>query len=152
MNVQILLLDHASPHLPQYESDGAAGMDIRAGIKPNEQGYPQKMTLYPNQRIIVPTGITVAIPPGFEIQVRSRSGLAAKNGIFVLNTPGTIDADYRGEIKVILHNISDEPFVINHGDRIAQMVLCPVIRAVWEPVETLPETVRGTGHFGSTGV
>ena len=141
----------ALPHfeglpLPKYETDGAAGMDIRAALPQDE-----KLELKPGHRAMVATGLCVAIPEGFEIQMRPRSGLAAKHGITCLNSPGTIDSDYRGELKVILINHAQESFVIERGERIGQMVLAPVKRLVWETVETLPETMRGEGGFGSTG-
>ena len=128
--------------LPCYESDGAAGMDVRAA---------EDWTLEPGERRPIATGFAVAIPEGFEIQVRPRSGLAAKNGITCLNTPGTIDADYRGEVKVILINLSDEAFRIRRGDRIAQLVPAPVQRARFREVDDLDSTQRGTDGFGSTG-
>lgn len=132
--------------LPAYETEGAAGMDVRAAVP---EGEP--LVLQPGARAMVETGLSVAIPTGFEIQMRPRSGLAAKHGITCLNTPGTIDSDYRGEIKVILINHGTEPFTIARGERIGQMVLAPVTRLVWSEVESLPETTRGSGGFGSTG-
>jgi dUTP pyrophosphatase len=132
--------------LPAYETDQAAGMDLRAAV-PDEA----PLTLEPGARAAVPTGLTMALPPGFEAQVRPRSGLALKAGITCLNTPGTIDADYRGEVKVILVNLGQEPFVIRRGERIAQMVIAPVVQAAWTEVESLDETARGAGGFGSTG-
>jgi len=131
-------------NLPKYETDGSSGMDLAAN---NET----KIEIEPGKSAIIPTGLAVSIPKNFEIQIRPRSGLAAKNKISVLNTPGTIDADYRGEIKVILINLSDNVFVVAKGLRIAQMVLCPVVRATLKEVETLTETKRGSGGFGSTG-
>jgi dUTP pyrophosphatase len=131
--------------IPKYETQGASGLDISANIN-------EDLTLAINESILVPTGIAVSIPQGFEIQIRPRSGLAAKKGISVLNTPGTIDADYRGEIKVILINHGNEPFVIRNGDRIAQMVVCPIVQAKFEQVDELNDTERGSGGFGSTGV
>ncbi len=128
--------------LPAYATDGAAGMDVLAA---------EDVTLAPGQRHAVATGLAVAIPHGFEIQVRPRSGLALKHGISVPNTPGTIDSDYRGEVKVILINHGTEEFSIVRGDRIAQLVLAPVTRASWLPVDELDETQRGEGGFGSTG-
>ena len=130
--------------LPKYETSGSSGMDLAAYINNN-------VNLEPGKSEIIPTGISVAIPEGFEIQIRPRSGLAAKNKISVLNTPGTIDADYRGEIKVILINLSNKTFVIEKGFRIAQMVVCPIIKAQLEEVDELSETIRGEGGFGSTG-
>ena len=130
--------------LPKYETDGSSGMDLSANIEKEIQIAPGKFS-------IIPTGLAVSIPKNFEIQIRPRSGLAAKNQISVLNTPGTIDADYRGELKVILINLGENIFKIQKGLRIAQMVLCPVIKATLKEVETLEETKRGTGGFGSTG-
>lgn len=132
--------------LPAYETLGAAGMDVRAAIP---DGQP--IMLEPGQREMVPTGLSVAIPEGYEIQMRPRSGLAAKHGLTCLNTPGTIDSDYRGELKVILINHGTEAFAIKRGERIGQMVLAPVTRIVWQEVEDLSETARGAGGFGSTG-
>jgi dUTP pyrophosphatase len=132
--------------LPAYETEGSAGMDMRAAVP---EGEP--MVLAPGARAMVPTGLSVAIPQGYEIQVRPRSGLAAKHGLTCLNTPGTIDSDYRGEIKVILINLGQEAFTIQRGERIAQLVLAPVTRLAWSEVESLDETARGTGGFGSTG-
>jgi dUTP pyrophosphatase len=132
--------------LPAYETLGAAGMDVRAAIPEGEA-----ITLAPGQRDMVPTGLSVAIPHGYEIQMRPRSGLSAKHGITCLNSPGTIDSDYRGELKVILINHGAEPFVIKRGERIGQMVLAPVTRIIWQAVESLDETDRGNGGFGSTG-
>ena len=133
--------------LPRRMSEGAAGMDLCACLPPGET-----IELRPRERKAVPTGIAMAIPLGYEGQVRPRSGLAARRGITVLNAPGTIDADYRGEVKVLLVNLSDEPFVVEHGDRIAQLVIAAVAMVDAHEVETLPETDRGAGGFGSTGV
>jgi len=132
--------------MPAYETLGSAGLDIRAAVP---QDGP--VMLVPGMRDMIPTGLSVAIPDGYEIQMRPRSGLAAKHGITCLNSPGTIDSDYRGELKVILINHGSEPFVIRRGERIGQMVLAPVTRLEWALVETLPETERGSGGFGSTG-
>jgi len=132
--------------LPAYETALAAGMDLRAAVQEHEP-----LTLKPMARAMVPTGVAFAVPAGFEAQVRPRSGLAAKAGITCLNTPGTIDADYRGEVKVILINLGQEAFVIKRGERIAQMVIAPVTRAELNIVATLDETQRGSGGFGSTG-
>ena len=132
--------------LPAYESLGAAGMDVRAAMPESEP-----MVLTPGDRAMVPTGLSVAIPQGYEIQMRPRSGLAAKHGITCLNTPGTIDSDYRGELKVILINHGTDAFTIARGERIGQMVLAPVTRIVWQEVASLDETERGAGGFGSTG-
>ena len=131
--------------LPKYETDGSSGLDLSANID-------IKIEIKPGETKIIPTGLFVGIPKNFEIQIRPRSGLAAKNQISVLNTPGTIDADYRGELKVILINLSDKIFVVEKGLRIAQMVVCPVVRAELKEVETLNDTKRGSGGFGSTGV
>jgi dUTP pyrophosphatase len=132
--------------LPAYETTQAAGMDLRAAV-PEHQPY----VLRPGARHAVPTGLAFALPPGFEGQVRPRSGLALKAGVTCLNTPGTIDADYRGEVKVILVNLGEEDFVIRRGDRIAQLVIAPVIQAGWREVRELDETARGANGFGSTG-
>lgn len=132
--------------LPAYETALSAGMDLRAAVAEDEP-----VTLAPGARAIVPTGLTMALPAGYEAQVRPRSGLALKNGITCLNSPGTVDADYRGELKVILINLGQEPFVINRGERIAQLVIAPVTQGVWERVKVLSETARGAGGFGSTG-
>ena len=130
--------------LPKYETEGSSGMDLAANIN-------EKIEIKPGTTAIVPTGISVSIPKNFEIQIRPRSGLAAKNQISVLNTPGTIDADYRGEIKVILINLGTKCFMIENGARIAQMVLCPVVKAKLKEVKILESTKRGSGGFGSTG-
>ena len=130
--------------LPAYKTKGASGMDLMAFIK-------EPVTLKPQESCLIPTGISVAFQDDFEIQIRPRSGLAAKNSISVLNTPGTIDSDYRGEIKVILYNHGNSDFLINNKDRIAQMVLTPVIKMNLEETDNLPETIRGEGGFGSTG-
>jgi dUTP pyrophosphatase len=132
--------------LPAYETAQSAGMDLRAAVPES-----QPLTLAPGQRAMVETGLAIALPPGFEAQVRPRSGLAAKHGVTCLNSPGTVDADYRGEVKVILINHGQEPFVIKRGERIAQMVIAPVTRGAFEVVASLDETARGTGGFGSTG-
>jgi dUTP pyrophosphatase len=132
--------------LPAYETSGSAGMDLRAAVPQDEP-----MVIKPGARAMVPTGMCWAIPEGFEVQVRPRSGLAAKAGVTCLNTPGTIDSDYRGEVKVILINLGEEDFTIRRGDRIAQMVAAPVAQAAWIEVESLDETTRGAGGFGSTG-
>lgn len=143
MHVQII---NKSKHkTPAYETEGAAGMDLRANIT-------ESITLNPLERVIVKTGLFIALPIGFEAQVRPRSGLAAKKGITVLNAPGTVDADYRGEIGVILVNLSNETFVINDGERIAQLVIAKHESVIWTEVETLSESERGSGGFGSTGV
>ena len=130
--------------IPNYKTDGSSGMDLMAFIK-------NSIIIKPQESALIPTGISIAIPENTEVQVRPRSGLAAKSSISVLNTPGTIDSDYRGEIKIILFNHSKEEFIINNNDRIAQMVLMPIIKAEFEEVEDLPKTLRGSGGFGSTG-
>lgn len=130
--------------LPKYETDGSSGMDLSANIE-------KEIEIAPGKTSIIPTGLAVAIPKNFEIQIRPRSGLAAKNQVSVLNTPGTIDADYRGELKVILINLSENTFKVQKGLRIAQMILCPVVKATFKEVDVLEETLRGSGGFGSTG-
>lgn len=139
----------ANVALPAYETDGAAGMDVRANLALDHRdaGLP----LAPGARAIVPTGLAVEIPAGYEIQVRPRSGLAVKSGITVINTPGTVDADYRGEVGVILINLGETPFVVLHGERIAQLVLAPVSRCEWVEADMLSDSNRGSGGFGSTG-
>jgi len=131
--------------LPRYETDGSSGLDLAAYVEEN-------IEIKPGKSEIIPTGLAVEIPKNFEIQIRPRSGLAAKSQISVLNTPGTIDADYRGEIKVILINLGNKSFIVEKGLRIAQMVLCPIVQAKLKEVESLEDTRRGTGGFGSTGV
>ena len=130
--------------LPAYKTSGSSGMDLMAHIK-------NKVIVGPGKTKIIPTGIAVAIPKNYEIQIRPRSGLAAKKGISVLNTPGTIDSDYRGEIKIILINLSKKSFIVKSGDRVAQMILCPVAKVKLKEVKNLPKTVRGKAGFGSTG-
>lgn len=142
--MKVKIVNTSSNPLPEYESIAAAGVDLRANLE-------EDIKLEPLKRTLVPTGLYMELPVGYEAQVRPRSGLAIKKGISVLNSPGTIDADYRGEIKVILVNLSDEPVVIKHGDRIAQMVIQSHEQATWEEAVTLEETSRGTGGFGSTG-
>ncbi|MBV9510893.1 MAG: dUTP diphosphatase [Caulobacteraceae bacterium] len=145
--IPILRLGHAEGlPLPAYETAGAAGMDVRAAVPEGET-----LTIPPGGRAAVPTGFAFALPAGYEAQVRPRSGLALKHGVSLPNTPGTIDCDYRGELKVILINLGQEDFPIRRGDRIAQLVVAPVTRAAWTEVESLDETVRGAGGFGSTG-
>jgi len=143
--MQVKIINKSHHALPQYETVQSAGMDLRANLD-------SSIMLPPLGRCLVPTGLFMALPPGFEAQVRPRSGLAIKKGVTVLNTPGTIDADYRGEVCVVLVNLSSEPFVINDGERIAQMVISRHEQIVWEPVEVLDETERGAGGFGHTGV
>lgn len=146
MNIQFKKLSHAKDlPLPSYESKFAAGVDIRAALE-------EPVELQPGRRKLIPTGLKMALPEGYEAQIRPRSGLAYRNGITMLNTPGTIDADYRGEVKVLAVNLGDEPFIIKHGDRIAQMVIAPVTQAEIEEVKNLSETERADGGFGSTGM
>ena len=130
--------------IPKYETPGSSGMDIAAYIE-------QEITINSGDKVLIPTGFSLSIPQGYEVQIRPRSGLAAKKSITVLNTPGTIDADYRGEIKVILINLGKDKFIVKRGERVAQMVVCPVIQAQLEEVQELPATDRGAGGFGSTG-
>ena len=130
--------------LPTYKTSGSSGMDLMAHIK-------NKKTINPGKTLIIPTGIAVTVPKNYEIQIRPRSGLTAKKGISILNTPGTVDSDYRGEIKIILINFSKKSFIVKSGDRIAQMILCPVAKGKIKEVKNLPRTVRGKGGFGSTG-
>ena len=145
--IAIVRLPHAEGlPLPAYETEHAAGMDLRAAV-PDDAPFD----LRPGARAAVPTGLAMAIPPGFEGQVRPRSGLALRAGVTCLNTPGTIDADYRGEVKVILINHGQGPFVIRRGERIAQMIIAPVVQVTLEEVEALDDTARGAGGFGSTG-
>ena len=145
--VPIVRLPHAADlPLPAYESAQAAGMDLRAAVPEDEP-----LVLRPGSRFPVPTGLAFALPPGFEGQVRPRSGLAFNSGVTCLNTPGTVDADYRGEVKVILINHGEEDFTIRRGDRIAQLIVAPVVQAQWVEVESLDDTARGAGGFGSTG-
>lgn len=132
-------------NLPSYETAGSAGMDLRAANS-------EPIELMPGKRVLIPIGFKMAIPEGFEAQIRPRSGLAFKNGITMLNSPGTIDSDYRGEIKVLAINHGEEPFIIKHGDRIAQMVIAPLHQISVEEIDELPTTMRGTGGFGSTGI
>ncbi|WP_028891610.1 dUTP diphosphatase [Tenacibaculum sp. 47A_GOM-205m] len=143
MNVQII--NKSKHQTPTYETEESAGMDLRANID-------EAIVLKPLERAIIKTGLFIALPVGYEAQVRPRSGLAAKKGITVLNSPGTVDADYRGEIGVILVNLSNEDFVVNDGERIAQLVIAKHERVNWQEVEVLNETERGAGGFGSTGV
>jgi len=149
-DVEVLVrrLAHAADlPLPAYASEGAAGLDLRAATPDGET-----VEILAGERQVVPTGIAIALPLGYEAQVRPRSGLARRHGVTCLNTPGTVDSDYRGEIAVILINLGHEPFAISRGDRIAQLVVAPVARAAWRPVEDLDETGRGSGGFGSSGV
>ena len=149
--IRILWEDWAdrSLPLPGYETAGAAGADIRANLRPEDRD--SGFILDPMLRAVVPTGLRIEVPDGFEVQIRPRSGLALKHGISLPNTPGTIDSDYRGPLGVLLINYGREPFLIRHGDRIAQMIVAPVVRARFSVVEALGETARGSGGFGSTG-
>lgn len=142
--MKVKIINNSPYPLPEYATGQSAGLDLRANIE-------QDIVLGPLERAVVPTGLVIALPDGFEAQIRPRSGLAAKHGITVLNTPGTIDADYRGELKVILVNLSNEPFTIVAGERIAQMVVTRYEQVEWESVDSLDETARGAGGFGSTG-
>lgn len=144
MKVKVKTWPHFKGELPKYESAGASGIDVRAQID-------QPIVLKPMERVLVPTGLTFEIPVGFEIQARPRSGWALKHGLTLMNTPGTIDADYRGEVKVILVNLGTETVTIHDQDRCAQLVICPIIQAQFELATDLSETARGAGGFGSTG-
>jgi dUTP pyrophosphatase len=148
MEVKVKVLEHFDPsfELPFYATEGAAGADIRASI-------PEKKSLIvkPGQRVLIPTGLAMEIPLGFEIQVRPRSGLSLKSSLLIVNAPGTIDCDYRGEVNVIVGNFGNEDYVIEHGLRIAQLVLAPVTQAIFVKIQDLSQTERGTGGFGSTG-
>lgn len=146
VNVEIMIEPHGQGlPLPAYETRSAAGMDLLAAVE-------DPVTLAPGERVLIPTSIRIALPEGTEAQVRPRSGLAIRHGISMVNSPGTIDADFRGEIKVILINHGIEPFTVERGDRIAQLVVAPILRAHWRQVDTLSETERGQGGFGHTGV
>ena len=146
MDIAIARLPHAGDlPLPSYATEGSAGMDVYAAVD-------EPLTIEPSQVVMVPTGLAMAVPHGFECQVRSRSGLAAKHGVFALNAPGTVDSDYRGEVKVILANFSTEPFTIERGSRIAQLVVASHAHVRWNEVDDLDATERGEGGFGSTGV
>ncbi len=151
VRVAVLRLPHHDPALPlpAYATAGAAGLDVAACLPEGERAAGR--VLAPGARTLVPTGLALAIPEGWEVQVRPRSGLALRHGLTLPNSPGTIDADYRGELGVILLNLGDASVVIDHGMRIAQLVLAPVTRIVWDEVQVLPESVRGAGGFGSTG-
>jgi len=142
--MKVRVINRSSHELPEYESDNAAGLDMRANIS-------SPITLEPLKRALIPTGLMIELPAGYEAQIRPRSGLAYKHGITVLNTPGTIDADYRGEVKVLLVNLSDQPFTINDGERIAQMVVAKHESISWEETSELNDTIRGAGGFGHTG-
>lgn len=142
--MKVKIVNRSAWPVPAYATIQSAGMDLKANIE-------EPVTIAPLQRVMVPTGLSIALPEGTEAQIRPRSGLAAKHGVTVLNSPGTIDADYRGEIKVILVNLSDTPFIVNPGERIAQMVIARYEHVEWDEVETLDGTDRGEGGFGSTG-
>jgi dUTP pyrophosphatase len=143
--IDVVRLPHAEGlPLPSYATPGAAGMDLLAAVR-------EPLTIVPGARVLVPTGLTIALPAGYELQVRPRSGLALKHGVVLPNSPGTVDEDYRGELLVIVMNAGDAPFIVERGMRIAQAVVSPVVRAEWREVDTLPETSRGAGGFGSTG-
>ena len=147
VTVQLKWLEHGRGlELPAYQSAGAAGFDIRAAVAADKP-----VTLAAGERALIPSGVSIAVPDGFELQVRPRSGLAMRHGVTVLNAPGTVDSDYRGEVMVLLVNLGGEPFRIERGERIAQGILAPVARAELVEAETLPDTMRGTGGFGSTG-
>lgn len=147
VEIELVPLPHFEGlELPKYETEGSAGMDVRAAVPEDAP-----LTLAPGARALVPTGLTMAIPLGYEVQVRPRSGLAYKHGITCLNTPGTIDSDYRGELKVLLVNLGNQAFEITRGERVAQLVVAPVIQGHWVEVEMLSSTERGEGGFGSTG-
>lgn len=143
-DLRIKIVNQSDHPFPSYATSGSAGMDLRANLA-------ETLLLQPMERRMIPTGIFIELPPGYEAQVRPRSGLANKQGITCLNSPGTVDSDYRGEIKVILINLSEQEQLIKHGDRIAQMVVAKVERAVWHPVQQLNDTTRGEGGFGHTG-
>ena len=159
--INIPVINKSSNKLPEYAHKGDAGFDLRANVEEIENDNylfnairfnTTTIILNPGGRVLIPTGLYMAIPEGYELQIRSRSGLALKNGIFCLNSPGTIDADYRGNVGVILANFSDTPFIINPGDRVAQAVLNKFEKIEWKEVTTLDETERGTGGFGHSGV
>lgn len=143
--LKVKIINKSGNPLPAYETPSSAGMDVRACIE-------SPITVEPMQRVLVPTGLRVQLPQGYEMQIRPRSGMALKHGITLANSPGTVDADYRGEIGVIVINLSDKPFVINDGDRICQMVITTYSHVEWEQVDRIDETVRGDGGFGHTGV
>jgi dUTP pyrophosphatase len=162
IDLRVINLEKMFPdvELPQYKHHGDSGMDVKAYFTDDfykesssykTSVYGESIRIMPHGIVAIPTGIKVEIPYGYEIQIRPRSGLAVKCGLTVLNTPGTIDSGYRGEIKVILHNVTNDPVIVAHGDRIAQMVLCPVSYVQWKNVEKVDETARGEGGFGSTG-
>lgn len=143
--IKVKVINRSHHSLPSYETSSSAGMDVRAFLE-------HSVVIEPLHRALIPTGLYIQLPQGYECQIRPRSGLALKHGVTVLNSPGTVDADYRGEIKVVLVNLSDTPFVVNDGERICQMVIANCTHAEWEPVERLDETERGDGGFGHTGL
>ncbi len=142
--VSVKVINHSGNPLPEYQTIHSAGLDLRANLG-------ESITLEPMQRKLIPTGLFIELPEGYEAQIRPRSGLALKHGITVLNSPGTIDADYRGELMVLLINLSDKAFVVENGERVAQMIVAAYQRVQWEAAQVLSETVRGTGGYGSTG-
>ena len=144
-SLKVQIINKSHHELPSYSTNGSAGMDVRANLD-------ESVELGPLQRVLIPTGLYMSIPRGYECQVRPRSGLASKHGITVANAPGTIDSDYRGEVKVILVNVSSQPFVVNDGERIAQLVFAKHEQVEWDKVESLDETERGSGGFGHTGL
>ena len=145
MKTSVKIINKSKNDLPKYETELSAGMDLRADLS-------ESILLKPLERKLIPTGLYIELPAGHEAQIRPRSGMEYKKGISVLNSPGTIDADYRGEVKVILINLGDKDFIINRGMRIAQMVIAPVTQVLWNECDSLDETMRGTGGFGSTGI
>jgi dUTP pyrophosphatase len=142
--ISVKIINQSNHPLPSYQTEQSAGMDLRANLE-------TALTLQPLQRVLVPTGLFMELPEGYEAQIRPRSGLAFKHGLTVLNSPGTIDADYRGEIKVLLINLSDTPFIVENGERIAQMIVAPYQQVKWQLAELLTDTTRGAGGYGSTG-
>ena len=147
--VKLLKLEHFDSELPRYETSGAAGADIRASLP--QELRSEGLVIEAGSRVLIPTGLAMQIPEGMEVQVRPRSGLSLKTSLLVVNSPGTIDCDYRGEVKIIMGNFGNEPHVIKHGERVAQLVLAPVIQASFQVEESLDSTERGAGGFGSTG-
>ena len=144
MSIAVKIVNSSSNSLPEYATDGSSGLDLRANLE-------TKIMLKPLERSLIPTGLFIELPQGYEAQIRPRSGLAVKQGLTCLNTPGTVDSDYRGEIKILLVNLSAESQIIHHGDRIAQMVIQKVEKITWQPAESLTDTSRSAGGFGSTG-
>jgi dUTP pyrophosphatase len=143
-SISVKIINQSRHPLPTYQTQHSAGMDLRANLE-------TAVILQPLQRVLIPTGLFMELPEGYEAQIRPRSGLAFKHGLTVLNSPGTIDADYRGEVKVLLINLSDAPFTLENGERIAQMIVAPYQQVVWQPAESLSDTGRGAGGYGSTG-